>query len=77
MPNELRAHFTSWALALDARLHEVAASTSPLAGALEAIALAGRAASLAFGPRPVWAWATALTRGGLLANTTWPFPGPL
>jgi len=69
-----RRHFLAWALALDPRLHEVVAHGSGFADAVEAIALAARAASLAFGPRPVWAWASAMTRGALLSNTTWPFP---
>jgi transposase-like protein len=73
---ELRAHFVSWALALDARLHELGAQGSAFADAVEAVAVAARAASLRLGPRPVWSWASAMTRGGLLANTTWPFPAP-
>ena len=43
-------HFLSWALALDARLHQVPSHSSAFADAVEAIALAARAASLAFGP---------------------------
>ncbi len=69
-------HFLSWALALDARLHEVPSHSSAFADAVEAIALAARAASLAFGPRPVWSWASQMTKGGLLSNTTWPYPAP-
>jgi hypothetical protein len=69
-------HFLTWALALDARLHEVAAHGSAFADAVEAIALAARAASLVFGPRPVWSWASRMSRGGLLCNTTWPYPAP-
>jgi hypothetical protein len=73
---EICRHFCSWALALDARLHEVVAQGSAFADAVEAVAVAARAASLRLGPRPVWSWASAMTRGGLLANTTWPFPAP-
>ena len=73
---EICRHFLSWALALDARLHEVPSHSSAFADAVEAIALAARAASLAFGPRPVWSWASQMTRGGLLSNTTWPYPPP-
>jgi transposase-like protein len=69
-------HFLTWALALDARLHEVVAHGSAFADAVEAVALAARAASLAFGPRPVWSWASRMSRGGLLSNTTWPYPAP-
>lgn len=73
---DITRHFSSWALALDARLHELAAHGSPLADAVEAIAVAARSASLVFGPRSVWSWASAMTGGGLLANTSWPFPAP-
>ena len=69
-------HFLTWALALDARLHEVVAHGSAFADAVEAVALAARAASLAFRPRPVWSWASRMSRGGLLSNTTWPYPAP-
>jgi transposase-like protein len=72
----LAAHFTSWAFALTARLHELSPQPSPVASALEAIGLATRAASTLLGPRPVWSWASAMTAGALLANTSPPFPRP-
>jgi transposase-like protein len=72
----LARHFLAWALALEPRLHEVASFGSAFADAVEAVALAARAASLAFGPKPVWSWASRMTSGGLLANTTWPYPAP-
>lgn len=72
----LGAHFSSWAFALDARLDEVTAHPSPFRQALEAIGVAARAASTLLGPRPVWSWASAMTAGGLLSNTTSPFPRP-
>lgn len=68
-------HFLAWALALDPGLHEVVGHGSVFADAVEAIALAARAASLALGSRPVWSWAAQMTREGLLSNTTWPYPG--
>ena len=71
---EARRHFLAWALALDPRLHEVAPRGSVFSDAVEAIALAARSASLTLGPRPVWSWASEMTRGGLLSNTTWPYP---
>lgn len=74
--DELSRHFLAWALALDARLHQVEPAGSAFAAAVEAVALAARAASLAFGPKPVWSWASRMTAGGLLANTTWPYPAP-
>ncbi len=72
----LAAHFAAWALALDARLDEVVPSPSCFDAALEAIGLATRAASILLGPRPVWSWASAMTGGGLLSNTSTPFPAP-
>ena len=74
----LRRHFTSWALALDPRLHEVASHGSGFVDALEALGLAAQAASLALGPKPAWSWASQMTRGGLIStatpNTNWPAP---
>ena len=29
-----------------------------------------------FGHKPAWSWASRMTAGGLLANTTWPYPAP-
>jgi hypothetical protein len=49
---------------------------SGFADALEVIGLATRAASLLFGPRPVWSWVSAMTGGALLSNTNSPFPAP-
>lgn len=72
----LAAHFRAWAFALDARLDELSVPASPLEGALEAIGMATRAASSLLGPRPVWSWASAMTAGRLLANTSSPFPVP-
>jgi hypothetical protein len=72
----LRAHFRHWALALDARLDEITPKGSPTGEALEAIGLATRAASVLLGPRPPWCWASAMTAGMLLSNTSSPFPLP-
>jgi transposase-like protein len=72
----LQEHFLRWAFALDPRLEQVTPQGSPFADALEAIGLATRAASLLFGPRPVWSWVSAMTGGQLLANTNSPFPSP-
>ena len=72
----LQEHFRSWAFALDARLEQITPQGSPTADALEAIGLATRAASLLFGPRPVWSWVSAMTGGALLSNTSSPFPAP-
>ena len=72
----IRAHFTAWAHALDPLLAPVTPAGSALADALEAIAIAARAASLRFGPRPVWSWAASLSGGALLSNTNCPWPAP-
>jgi transposase-like protein len=72
----IRVHFVSWALALDARLEEIAPRSTPFAQALEAIGLATRAASILLGPRPPWSFVTAMTDGALLSNTSSPFPAP-
>lgn len=72
----LARHFSSWAFGLTARLDELAPQTSPVTVALQAIGLATRAASTLLGPRPAWSWASAMTGGLLLANTSSPFPRP-
>ena len=70
----LRAHFLAWATALDPRLHALEPAGSPFADAVEAIGLATRAASLLLGPRPAWTWASQMTAGGLISNTSSPSP---
>ena len=72
----LCAHFRRWALALDARLEEITPQDSVTTESLEAIGLATRAASVLLGPRPPWCWASAMTAGMLLSNTSSPFPVP-
>ncbi|EQD35767.1 hypothetical protein B1B_16771, partial [mine drainage metagenome] len=72
----IQEHFRRWAFVLDARLETVTPQGSPGADALEVIGLATRAASLLFGPRPVWSWVSAMTGGALLANTNSPFRSP-
>ena len=72
----LATHFSAWAFALDARLADVPPQRTPAAAAIDAIGTAGRAASTLLGPRPVWSWASAMTGGRLLCNTTTPYPAP-
>lgn len=71
----IAAHFVRWARALDGSLWLPGAATG-VAGAVEAIGLCARAASLVLGPRAAWSWASVLTGGGLLCNTNplWPAP---
>jgi hypothetical protein len=71
---QIRAHFTRWAVALDVELGAVLPAGSVLGDALEAIAQAARAWVLRFGPRPVWQIASRLSGGALLSNTSVPFP---
>lgn len=70
------AHFTVWAHRLDPNLAVVAPAGSALADAVEAVGVAARAASLRLGPRSGWSWASVLTGGGLLSNTSSPWPAP-
>lgn len=71
------AHFLRWARALDAVFDPPAGQGSPAADAIEAIGGCTRVASLRFGRRSPWSWASALTVGGLLEiNTCTPWPVP-
>lgn len=70
------AHFTLWAHRLDPNLAPIEPAGSAVADAVEAVGVAGRAASLRLGPRPGWSWASALTAGRLLSNTNSPWPAP-
>jgi Domain of unknown function (DUF6431) len=72
---QLAVHFTVWAHRLDANLGPIAPCGSALADALAAIGAAARAASLRLGPRPAWSWASALSGGMLISNTSSPWKG--
>ena len=52
------AHFTAWAYRLDPNLGPITPTGSLVADAVEAIGVAGRAASLRLGVRPPWSWAS-------------------
>ena len=67
---QVRAHFTRRAVALDPGLGSVLSAGSVVADALEAIGVAGRAWVLRFGPCPVWRIVSRLSAGGLLARNT-------
>ncbi len=69
-------HFTSWALALDATLSEIAPTGSLFGDAISAIGIAARAATIRFGPKPLWSQVSAMCGGRLLFNTNSPFPTP-
>ena len=68
--------FGAWAHWLDPMLGPVVPAGSGLADALEAVGVAARAASLRLGPRPPWSWASVLTVGRLLSNTSSPWLAP-
>ena len=69
----VRAHFTRYAVALDSEVGPVGPAGGIVADALEAIAVAGRAWVLRFGPAGPWRVASRLS-GGLLCNTSSLFP---
>lgn len=71
---EVRAHFTRWAIALDPELGSVLPAGGGIADALEAIAVAARAWVLRFGPGEAWRIVCSLSGGALLSNTSSPFP---
>ncbi len=64
----LRAHFTRCAGVLDPEFGPVMPAGSGVADAVEAIAIAGRAWSLRFGPADPWQVASRLSGGLLLAT---------
>ena len=73
----IAAHFLWWARALDGSFDQPAGEGSLVAGAMEAIGVCTRVASLLLGRRSPWSWASALTAGGLLeVNTSTPWPVP-
>jgi hypothetical protein len=72
--DQIRAHFTRWAVALDPELGPVIPAGSGIADALEAIAVVARAWVLRFGPGDPWRVASSLSGGVLLCNTSSRFP---
>lgn len=72
----VRAHFTHWAVWLDATVVRVEPTDSPLGDAVVAVVAAGHAARQRLGVVDVWTFASAATGGRLLCNTTPPFPAP-
>jgi hypothetical protein len=65
----IRALFTRCAVALDPELGPIVPAGG-VVDALEAIAVAGRAWVLRFGPQPVWWIVSRLSAGGLLSRNT-------
>ena len=73
---EIASHFTAWLVALAPGSALPEAMGPRALHALEMLGAVARAASLRLRPRPAWSWASALTGGALLSNTSSPFPGP-
>lgn len=69
----VRVWFTVLAHGLDPLLGAVGPTGTPVGDAVEAIAVAARAASLRLGPVEPWRFASAASRGRLLSNTGWPW----
>jgi hypothetical protein len=72
----VRERFTRWAHALDPELGPLEPRGSCFADAVEAVAAAARAAAARLGPRAPWSFASAVTRGALLSNTSSPWSAP-
>lgn len=69
----IRVWFTVLAHGLDPMLAPLVPTASPLGDAVEAIAVAARAASLRLAPVEPWRFASAASAGRLLSNTGWPW----
>ena len=70
MADELRAHFTRWAHAIDPVHDRLSPGGSAFFDAVEAVGVLGIVAVRRFGPRPPWSLASIVTGGGLLRNTS-------
>ncbi len=69
----IRVWFTVLAHDLDPLLAAVAPTGTPVGDAVEAVAVAARAASLRLAPVAPWSFASTASRGRLLSNTGWPW----
>ncbi len=69
----IRVWFTVLAHDLDPLLAPVTPTGTPVGDAVEAIAVAARAASLRLAPVAPWSFASAASNGRLLSNTCWPW----
>lgn len=70
----LAAQFTALAHVLDRDLGRIEPRGSPTGNALEAIGVAAAAAVRRFGSSSPWWFASGASAGGLLSNTSSPFP---
>ncbi|MDQ3782963.1 MAG: helix-turn-helix domain-containing protein, partial [Actinomycetota bacterium] len=71
----VRVFFTAVAHRLDPMLAPLAPAAGAVADAVEAVAVAARAAVQRFGPRHPWHFASAVSGGALLSNTGCLYPG--
>jgi len=69
LAEHVRAWFTALTYFLDPSFGAIDPRGSPLADALEAIVAAAGAAARAFGPAPLWHFASGASSGRLLSNT--------
>lgn len=69
----VRVWFTVLAHDLDPMLAPLAPTGTLVGDAVEAVAVAARAASLRLGSVEPWRFASAASRGRLLSNTGWPW----
>lgn len=70
---QVRVWFTVLAHDLDPMLDPVAPTGTAVGDAVEAIAVAARAASLRLAPMAPWSFASTASRGRLLSNTSCPW----
>jgi len=70
---QVRVWFSVLAHDLDPLLAPLAPTGTVVGDAVEAVAVAARAASLRLGPVPPWSFASTASRGRLLSNTGWPW----
>jgi hypothetical protein len=70
---QVRVWFTVLAHDLDPLLAPIAPTGTAVGDAVEAVAVAARAASLRLAPVAPWSFASSASRGRLLSNTGWPW----
>jgi len=70
---QVRVWFTVLAHDLDPLLAAIAPTGTAVGDAVEAVAVAARAASLRLVPVAPWSFASSASRGRLLSNTGWPW----
>jgi hypothetical protein len=75
MAEAIRVWFTVLAHDLDPMLAPILATPTAFGDAVEAIAVAARAASLRLAPVEPWAFASKASQGRLISNARWPWAG--